>query len=396
MSDIPNAYQDSNLDRSDLNVGNNRGKNKKAMLVIFTSISVIIIIVAIAFFMNAIAPKDKSKGKNDVTSNEAITKVESSSIANNDNFFDALKARKDREKAEEAARMERDKRLEIAAKKASKPVVIQRTYNEPKPVIAKQPTPTQPTPQAQQGQGRNQKVITPEMRKMDSTMMIPIGSSSATSSTVTETDTSYNVPAFENGFASNRGKGGLDFLLPHGSSIPCALYTQIISDYEGFVMCRVIQDVYSANGAVLLIERGSLVSGRQKVALEQGKSRLFTNWSDVETPNGISVQINSLGAGRLGASGSEAWIDNHFMQRFGGAILLSFIDDALAALADQASSDTGITYDNSTKNGNDMASKALESSINIKPTGYSKIGQRINIIVARDIDFSTVYEFEQQ
>ncbi|MGD6739552.1 hypothetical protein ACP5PY_25755 [Photobacterium leiognathi subsp. mandapamensis] len=37
-----------------------------------------------------------------------------------------------------------------------------------------------------------------------------------------------------------------------------------------------------------------------------------------------------------------------------------------------------------------MASKALENSINIPPTGYVPIGTRLNILVARDIDMSNV------
>jgi type IV secretion system protein VirB10 len=185
-------------------------------------------------------------------------------------------------------------------------------------------------------------------------------------------------------------------MLIHGTSLPCALYTQIISDYEGFVTCRITQDVYSANGAALLIEKGSMVSGTQSVAIEQGKARIFTSWADVETPLGVSIRIDSLGTGQLGAAGIEAWVDNHFKQRFGGAILLSFIDDALGALSDKVAGGGGVGVDNSTQNGSDMASKALESSIDIKPTGYAFIGQRINILVARDIDMSAIYRFEEE
>ncbi|MCT7947693.1 type IV secretion system protein VirB10 [Shewanella sp. SP1W3] len=209
-----------------------------------------------------------------------------------------------------------------------------------------------------------------------------------------EYDNRFNASSFADGSVALRKAGALDFLLIHGTAIPCALYTQIISDYEGFVTCRVTQDIYSANGAALLVERGSMVSGTQKVAMELGKARIFTNWADIETPKGVSIRIDSLGTGALGASGHEAWVDNHFAERFGGAILLSFVDDALGALSASASKDSEVQFDNSTKNASDMASKALEASINIAPTGYSYIGQRINILIARDIDMSSVYQFE--
>ena len=39
-----------------------------------------------------------------------------------------------------------------------------------------------------------------------------------------------------------------------------------------------------------------------------------------------------------------------------------------------------------------MATEALKNSINIPPTGYINQGSRINIIVARDVDFGSVYE----
>ncbi len=81
--------------------------------------------------------------------------------------------------------------------------------------------------------------------------------------------------------------------------------------------------------------RWNLRQGERGRAL--GKSRIFTNWADIETPLGVSIQIDSLGTGALGASGHEAWVDNHFAERFGGAILLSFVDDALGALSAQAS-----------------------------------------------------------
>ena len=41
-----------------------------------------------------------------------------------------------------------------------------------------------------------------------------------------------------------------------------------------------------------------------------------------------------------------------------------------------------------------MAKIALENSINIQPTGYANQGQMVNILVARDVDFSDVYSLK--
>ena len=39
-----------------------------------------------------------------------------------------------------------------------------------------------------------------------------------------------------------------------------------------------------------------------------------------------------------------------------------------------------------------MATEALKNSINIPPTGYVNQGTEIMVFVARDVDFSGVYE----
>lgn len=185
------------------------------------------------------------------------------------------------------------------------------------------------------------------------------------------------------------------FLLIHGTTIPCTLITRIVTNYPGQTSCLINRDVYSSDGSVVLISRGSKVDGERKVSIESGIAKVFVSWGTIETPDGVRVRIDSMAADQLGAAGLDAWIDNHYPERFGGAILLSFLDDAFQAIADQASSGgDGPTFDSSTDNAQDMSSIALENSINIPPTGYVNHATETNIIVARDIDFRTVYGVE--
>ena len=51
-----------------------------------------------------------------------------------------------------------------------------------------------------------------------------------------------------------------------------------------------------------------------------------------------------------------------------------------------------VTYDNTTQAVQSLASQILQNNINIPPTGYVNQGTEITIFVARDIDFSDVYE----
>ena len=54
-----------------------------------------------------------------------------------------------------------------------------------------------------------------------------------------------------------------------------------------------------------------------------------------------------------------------------------------------------ITFENTSENSQDMASTALENTINIPPTLYKNQGERLQIFVARDLDFSGVYNLER-
>jgi type IV secretion system protein VirB10 len=182
------------------------------------------------------------------------------------------------------------------------------------------------------------------------------------------------------------------YLLKHNTYARCVLYTEIVTDYPGLIDCRLTNPLYSADGSVVLAEAGDILTGEQRVEIKPGQSRVFTSWTELETSSGVRARLNSLGAGPLGASGTDAWIDNHYSQRFGGAVMLSFIQDALQSVANAtANNNSTYSFDNSSSNADDMASKALENTINIPPTGHIPAGTVLTVIVARDIDFSGVF-----
>lgn len=184
------------------------------------------------------------------------------------------------------------------------------------------------------------------------------------------------------------------YLLKRRTSFQCVLYNGVKTDHPGFITCHLTRPLYSADGSVILAEAGAELQGEQKVEVKTGQSSIFTSWTDLETAPGVRASLNGLGTDAMGRSGTDAFIDNHYGQRFGGAIMLSFIQDALqsAANSTQKSSNNGYTVNNSEKNVEDMASKALENSINIPPTGYVLPGTVINVIVSQDIDFSPVFK----
>lgn len=184
----------------------------------------------------------------------------------------------------------------------------------------------------------------------------------------------------------------LDYLLIHGTSMACALKTKIVTAYKGIVICNLTTNVFSANGKTLLFRRGAAVFGEQKVALTAGKARVFINWTEIDSSDGTRVRLDSLGTDSLGAAGAEAWVDNHWGERFSNSIMLSFIDDIFATGMQSVKKDGGgINIDSSTNNAQDMASKVLDAEINIPPTGYVYQGSVMNIMVPRNVDFSNHY-----
>jgi type IV secretion system protein VirB10 len=187
------------------------------------------------------------------------------------------------------------------------------------------------------------------------------------------------------------------YLLAHNTYTRCVLYTEIITDQPGLIECRLTEPLYSADGSVVIAEAGDRLTGEQRVEVRPGQTRVFTAWTELETTTGVRAKLDSLGAGAMGAGGTEAWIDNHYAQRFGGAIMLSFIQDALQAASNATQkNDSNYTVNNSERNVESMADEALKNSINIPPTAYILPGTVMTVVVARDIDFSSVFSTREK
>ncbi|MCW5589667.1 MAG: type IV secretion system protein VirB10 [Legionellales bacterium] len=188
--------------------------------------------------------------------------------------------------------------------------------------------------------------------------------------------------------------GDRDWLITRGTLIGCALQTRIDSDVSGMVVCYTTENVYSDNGRVILIDKGSKITGQYENGLQLGQARIFVAWQRLETPNGVIIDLNSPGTDPLGGAGIPGYVDEHFWQRFGSAIFLSVLQDAgqiASNLSTRANGNTTISFGNTSQATQDLASDELQRSISIKPTLYKHQGDRIAIYVARDLSFEAVY-----
>ncbi len=187
--------------------------------------------------------------------------------------------------------------------------------------------------------------------------------------------------------------GNRSLTLPKGTTFNCALKTRIVSEQSGFVSCQVLRNVYSDNGRVLLIERGSHLDGEYTAKYRTGQTRIFMVWSRVRTSEGVTVDIESPATGPLGESGVDGYVDNHWAERFGGAMLVTLIDDAVKiTVAKQASAASTVVAQDTGDTASKVAEKMLDASVNIPPTIYKNQGEVVGIFVSKDVDFSSVYE----
>ncbi len=180
-------------------------------------------------------------------------------------------------------------------------------------------------------------------------------------------------------------------LLPKGAFIDCTLETAIDSTLPGMTTCVMETVAFGADGSVVLLERGTKLIGETRGQVQQGSARIFVLWTEARTPAGVVVPLASPGADELGRAGLSGEVNRHFWERFGAAMLVSVIDGAVAAAVQSSRNGNGtVVIDPSASQG--VMTEVLKSTVNIPPTVTKQNGDRIQVLVARDLDFRSVYE----
>jgi type IV secretion system protein VirB10 len=179
-------------------------------------------------------------------------------------------------------------------------------------------------------------------------------------------------------------------LLPKGAFIDCTLETAIDSTLPGMTTCITATDTFSVDGTVVLLERGTKLVGETRGEVAQGAARLFVLWTEARTPAGVVVPLASPGTDELGRSGLTGDVNRHFWQRFGAAILISVINGVVQAGIQSSSSNGAVIVNPSATT--DVLTEVLKGTVNIPPTVTVQNGARIQVLVARDLDFRSVYE----
>lgn len=370
------------MDRSELNIKKRKfGFNKLMIAIIFTAI------VVVALFAYLLTHIDSMKSNDTQAKKAPFTLITEKQSSDNDanNFFQTLEHKVQAKKAQNnnnedhSDNTQKDEEIE-----KYKALLLQQQK-----LLA----------QAQAKQNQSPIETKPKKdERLDGGVLVKLGGESSNKNQSNSDE--YSSSGYEDGSIKQYSRTDLNYVLQHGTSIECALKTQVISDYTGFVTCQISRDVYSTNGQTLLIRKGSIASGQQKISLNQGVGSLYITFHDITTPNGLTININSLGTNALGSSSIPAEIQNHWGMRIGGALMLSIIGDTVSTIA-QRESNSGdnssqVSIDNSTNTTQDIASQVLQNTINIKPTGYVNPSQILHILMVRDVNFKSVYDLENQ
>ncbi|MDP3738503.1 MAG: TrbI/VirB10 family protein [Hyphomonadaceae bacterium] len=177
--------------------------------------------------------------------------------------------------------------------------------------------------------------------------------------------------------------GDLSTKVIEGSVIPAVLETALNSDLPGFTRAVVTRDVYGFDGSKVLVPRGSRLIGEYNSGTALGQSRAFVIWTRLIRPDGATIDLASPATDGLGRGGLSGKVDRHFLQRFGGAMLLTLLNVGASAISD--STDTSIILAGA-RGGADLGGGVDD----IKPTVTVPQGTPVRVFVSQDLDFSSV------
>lgn len=176
-------------------------------------------------------------------------------------------------------------------------------------------------------------------------------------------------------------------LLAKGTFIDCTLETAIDSTLPGMTTCITATDTFSADGTVVLLPRGTQLIGQTRGQVRQGMGRVFVIWTEARTPSGVIVRLDSPSTDAVGRSGLSGKVNRHFWERFGAAMLVSTLTGVVQSRVESAS---GTVIVDPTA-GEEVVAQTLRGTQDIAPTITVSNGQRIEVLVARDVDFTPVY-----
>jgi type IV secretion system protein VirB10 len=173
-------------------------------------------------------------------------------------------------------------------------------------------------------------------------------------------------------------------LVPQGSMISVVLETPIDSRRPGLVRAIVSRDARGFDGTRVLIPRGSRLIGEAAGDSKPGQRRVLVTWNRLIRPDGVAIRIGSPAADVLGGAGIRGKVNNHFIERFGNAVLQSALTIGVNIASRPKSNSVIVGLPGK------IGATGQNFLLNVNPSPTIKVasGAEISVFVARELDFS--------
>lgn len=184
-----------------------------------------------------------------------------------------------------------------------------------------------------------------------------------------------------------------EFLVQQGKVIDAVVETAIKSDIPSTIIARVSDPVYGEQGRYELLPAGTRLFGEYSSVVKAGQTEIAAIWRRAITPQGVEIMLDSPATNNLGIVGMGGKVNNHFFRMFSTAALLSVFGAATATVDVKGSdnNNSAAQYRSEVaKAFNDTAQNMLSKHADIPPTIGVKQGTQIKILVAKDLDFSSL------
>jgi type IV secretory pathway VirB10-like protein len=182
--------------------------------------------------------------------------------------------------------------------------------------------------------------------------------------------------------------GEIDYPLFEGSVLETVLTNRLDGYFSGPINCMVTTDIYSPNGAYILIPKGSRVLGEVRRVDTFGQRRLAVVFHRLIMPDGYSVLLDQFkGLNQIGETGLRDRVNNHYLQLFSVSIAIGAIAGLAQSNTHYGADVTGTqVYEQGVANSLSQTSlHILDRYLNVLPTFTIREGHRIKIYLTQDL-----------
>jgi type IV secretion system protein VirB10 len=181
----------------------------------------------------------------------------------------------------------------------------------------------------------------------------------------------------------------ISLLLAESTMFGCLPQSPIDTQLVGGVSCIVDENVWSADGSNILIDKGAVVSGEIQRGLEQGQDRAFILWRSVRSKR-VYASLDSPAVDELGQMGVPGEVNEHLWRKIKASLLLTGVQGLANAGQAYASRGNGNSYVNFSS-GESLASQSLAHDINIPTTLWRGQAWPLKVYVQHPVFFHRAY-----